>query len=271
MASSSVVVREVWRSNLEDELILIRQSLRQFPIVSFDTEFPGSVFSSHVPFSQLSPSQIYLLMKQNVDSLKIIQLGLTLSDVHGNLPTFGTRLHFLWQFNFSDFDPEHDRQDPGSIAFLRKQGIDFAKNRDTGIDSRAFALKFKEYGLGRVSVLTWVTFHGIYDYGYMIKVLTGRQLPNTYNEFWMLVQAYFGFLNYDSKAMAKELGLCGGLEKIAKSLNLERVAGKTRQAGSDSLLTMHVFLKLRKQFFPVPAPLFQNLRMKLSPLPGPSC
>ncbi|KAL8504013.1 hypothetical protein ACS0TY_022662 [Phlomoides rotata] len=270
MASSvgPVVVREVWISNFEYELNLFRQCLYQFSIISFDTEFPGTIFTTSTPVFKLSPSQRYSLMKKNVDSLHLIQLGLTLSDVHGNLPTFGTESRYVWQFNFCDFDPECDPHDVKSIAFLKNRGIDFVKNRVMGIDSRTFALKINAYVLGPRSGLTWVTFHGIYDYGYLIKILTGKQLPCTYDGFRMLVHTYFGFLNYDSKAMAKELRLYGGLEKIAKTLNLDRVAGESHQAGSDSLLTMHIFLKLRKQFFPIPLHLFQDLRMKLSPLPG---
>ncbi|KAL8499143.1 hypothetical protein ACS0TY_022208 [Phlomoides rotata] len=263
-----IVVRQVWGFNLIDELNLVRQCVNEFPIAAFDTEFPGTIFTDPVPFSQLSPTQLYSLMKKNVDSLKLIQLGLTLSDVHGNLLTYGTESRYVWQFNFCDFDPECDPKDLKSIAFLKNQGIDLVKNRIMGIESRTFALKINAYVLGPRSGLTWVTFHGIYDYAYLIKILTGKQLPCTYNEFRMLLHTYFGFLNYDSKAMAKELGLCGGLEKIAKSLDLDRVAGESRQAGSNSLLTMQIFLKLRKEFFPIPVHLFEELRLKLSPLPG---
>ncbi|KAL8525534.1 hypothetical protein ACS0TY_014959 [Phlomoides rotata] len=194
-------------------------------------------------------------MKQNVDSLKLIQLGLTLSDAHGNLPTFGTQFQYVWQFNFMDFDPDCDRHDQDSIKLLKEQGIDFDKNRDMGIDSRIFAWKFYEYGLGQGSGLTWITFHGLYDYGYLIKILTGgRRLPYCYEEFTVLLQSIFGLISYDTKDMAKQLGLYGGLDKITKSLNVDRAAGKTHQAGSDSLLTMHLFLRLTT-LLPTPTPI----------------
>lgn len=250
MPSSKVIVREVWGFNLGYELKLVRQCLPRFSIASIDTEFPGNIFTTPIPFSRLSPAHLYSLMKRNVDSLKLIQLGLTLSDSDGNLPTLGTESHYVWQFNFSDFDPDHDRHDSEAIALLKKQGIDFVKNREAGIDSSTFALKFVEYGLGPGSGLSWVTFQGLYDYGYLIKILTGKQLPHDYEEFGMLKQAYFGSGIYDSKEMANKLGLYGGLEKISRRLKLDRVAGKSHQAGSDSLLTMHLFLELRKNFFP---------------------
>ncbi|KAL8499273.1 hypothetical protein ACS0TY_022306 [Phlomoides rotata] len=123
-------------------------------------------------------------MNLKVDSLKLIQLGLTLSDIHGNyLPTFGTESWYVWQFNFCDFDPECDCNGRESITFLKNQGIDFVKYKDMGIDLCTFALKFNAYVLGPRSGLTWITFHGIYDYDYLIKILTGKQLPCNYNEF----------------------------------------------------------------------------------------
>lgn len=252
MASAPIVVREVWEESLDYELQLIRHYASQFPIASFDTEFPGTVFdTSHIPkqvFSSLSPSQLYFLMKPNVDQLKLIQLGLTLSDADGNLPKLGTNFQYVWQFNFCNFDPDRDLHDPESISLLKTQGIDFLKNKRLGIDSNNFGLKFHEYVLGPGSGLTWITFHGLYDYGYLIKILTRRSLPDSYEEFRMLVHGYFGLGIRDVKPMAKELGYYGGLEKIAKSLKLNRAAGKSHQAGSDSLLIMQVFLELTKKY-----------------------
>ncbi|KAL8536038.1 hypothetical protein ACS0TY_011609 [Phlomoides rotata] len=151
-----IVVREVWEENLEYELNLIRRSVRRFPIASVDTEFPGTVFDTKHAFSSLSPAQLYFLMKPNVDLLNLIQLGLTLSDPHGNLPTLGTDSHYVWQFNFRNFDPDRDRHDPEAISLLKTQGIDFAKNKHLGIDSGSFGAKFTKYGLGPGSGLTWI-------------------------------------------------------------------------------------------------------------------
>ncbi|KAG8364126.1 hypothetical protein BUALT_Bualt19G0094400 [Buddleja alternifolia] len=226
-----------------------------------DTEFPGTVYHpSGVPNhlrSTLPPPQFYAVMKQNVDALNIIQLGLTLSDAHGNLPHFYTGFQYVWQFNFSDFDSDRDIHNPESISLLKRQGIDFLRNKQSGIDSRHFAMLFNVSGLGLNFTrpgpwrrnLIWVTFHGPYDFGFLIKILTRKELPDDLEGFLMLVKLYFGVAVYDLKNMIRAFGLHGGLDRVAKSLNLGRVAGKSHQAGSDSLLTMQAFVEVSKKYF----------------------
>lgn len=60
-----------------------------------DTEFPGVVARPLGTFASQSEF-LYQTLRCNVDLLKIIQLGITLSDGLGNVPT-GTH---TWQFNF---------------------------------------------------------------------------------------------------------------------------------------------------------------------------
>ncbi|GFQ00775.1 probable ccr4-associated factor 1 homolog 11 [Phtheirospermum japonicum] len=134
---ASIVVREVYEHNLVSEFNMIRQSLSRFPFASMDTEFPGTVFHPDgVPAhlrSTLPPTSFYRMMKKNIDALNLIQIGLTLSDADGNLPTFGTRSQYVWEFNFRDFDYEYDLQNPDSISLLERQGIDFLKNKLIGV------------------------------------------------------------------------------------------------------------------------------------------
>jgi len=60
-----------------------------------DTEFPGVVAR---PIGQFKTSNEYhyQTLRCNVDLLKMIQVGLTLSDENGNFPPGGG----TWQFNF---------------------------------------------------------------------------------------------------------------------------------------------------------------------------
>ncbi|MBA0789923.1 hypothetical protein Gohar_014602 [Gossypium harknessii] len=94
----------------------------------------------------------------------------------------------------------------------------------------------------------WVTFHSGYDFGYLLKLLTCRSLPDTQTGFFKLIKMYFPIV-YDIKHMMKFCnGLHGGLNKLAELLEVERV-GVCHQAGSDSLLTSCTFRKLRDNFF----------------------
>ncbi|KAJ7960730.1 putative Ccr4-associated factor [Quillaja saponaria] len=249
-----VIVRQVWAENLDFEFSLIRKVRPHYPLASIDTEFPGVIYRPNVDkafYSQMSPSENYKIMKANVDAMNIIQIGLTLSDSYGNLPDFGTGTGYIWEFNFRDFSVEGDRQNPNSIELLRQQGIDFMKNREKGIDSMEFKRQILESGLlFKTSGMTWVTFHSAYDFGYLIKILIRRELPLNIEAFMWLVDFYFGPRVYDMKYMMKFCnGLFGGLDRLAKTLGVERVAGKSHQAGSDSLLTLQTFMKLLENFY----------------------
>ncbi|KAK8568103.1 hypothetical protein V6N12_006669 [Hibiscus sabdariffa] len=56
----------------------------------------------------------------------------------------------------------------------------------------------------------------------------------------------FGANVFDLKHTFKYLGMFGGLEKMARMLNLRRQAGSSHQAGSDCLLTLDCFMVLKK-------------------------
>ncbi|GFQ06932.1 probable ccr4-associated factor 1 homolog 11 [Phtheirospermum japonicum] len=240
-ANKPIKIREVWSENLESEIDLISDLVDRYPYISMDTEFPGVIFKHQDSDGRLqkrqSPSDHYRVLKSNVDALKLIQLGITLSDAAGNLPCFGSdgEERCIWQFNFSDFDAARDPHAPESIELLRSQGVDLERSRASGIDSARFAELVMGSGLVCNDDVSWVTFHSAYDFGYLVKILTRRQLPDHV---------------YDVKYLMRFCeSLYGGLDRVARALDVNRVVGKCHQAGSDSLLTWHAFQKMRDVYF----------------------
>ncbi|CAI8601397.1 unnamed protein product [Vicia faba] len=250
--SDSIQIREVWNDNLEAEFALIREIVDAYPYIAMDTEFPGIVLRPVGSFKN-SYDFHYQTLKDNVDMLKLIQLGLTFSDEQGNLPTFShkdddDKLFCIWQFNFREFNVNEDIFANDSIELLRQCGIDFEKNNENGIDARRFGELLMSSGIVLNDSVHWVTFHSGYDFGYLLKLLTCQDLPETQVGFFNLINMYFPTV-YDIKHLMRFCNsLHGGLNKLAELLEVERV-GVCHQAGSDSLLTSCTFMKLKENFF----------------------
>ena len=247
--SDSIQIREVWNDNLEEEFSLIREIVDDYPYIAMDTEFPGIVVRS-IRIFKSSYDYHYQTLKDNVDLLKLIQLGLTFSDEDGNLPTCnGDDDRFcIWQFNFREFNVNEDVFATDSIELLKQSGIDFKKNNENGIDARRFGELLMSSGIVLNDNVHWVTFHSGYDFGYLLKLLTCQKLPDTQVGFFNLINLYFPTV-YDIKYLMKFCNsLHGGLNKLAELLEVERV-GICHQAGSDSLLTSCTFIKLKENFF----------------------
>ncbi|KAG6468777.1 hypothetical protein ZIOFF_073470 [Zingiber officinale] len=255
-STSRVEVRSVWAHNLDEEFSLIRSALPFHPFVALDTEYPGVVVTSKGPYCTLTLPQRYDLIRANVEALRIVQVGLTLSDAAGNLPcdlySDGTYVRYVWEFNFRDFDISRDRYAPSSVELLKANGIDFQKNQIWGIDSCRFAQHLATSGLlsfGHFSPVSWVTFQGAYDFAFLVKMLTcDYELPKTVREFLHLVHFFFGKRVFDVKHLSKHCrGLYGGLERVASTVQVERAVGSRHQSGSDSLLTWQVFYQIASQ------------------------
>ncbi|KAG6534005.1 hypothetical protein ZIOFF_007886 [Zingiber officinale] len=153
-----------------------------------------------------------------------------------------------WQINFSDYDPDDD---PSLPTPIRKSGIDLQRNRREGVSSSelcAALLREKLFCQGG----KFVTFHGMYDVAYLLKILTGgKPLPDTLREFMTEAWSIFGGRLFDIKYMARFCpGLLGGelgLEKLANLLKVE-ADGVAHQAGFDSLVTGLIFHELHKRW-----------------------
>ncbi|EGF79089.1 hypothetical protein BATDEDRAFT_90073 [Batrachochytrium dendrobatidis JAM81] len=239
---SDPIVQDVWAANLEKEMAVIRDIVELYPFVAMDTEFPG-VVARPIGNFRTSSDYHYQTLRCNVDLLKIIQLGLTFSDSHGNLPPGRT----TWQFNFK-FSLSDDMYAQDSIDLLTKSGIDFKKHEKYGISVEQFGELMISSGLVLLDDVKWISFHSGYDFGYLLKVVTCQELPAEETAFFELLKLYFPCI-YDVKFLMRSCkNLKGGLQDVADELQVARV-GPQHQAGSDSLLTSKTFFKMRQLYF----------------------
>eukprot|EP00944_MAST-04C_sp_MAST-4C-sp1_P010940 g10940.t1 len=234
-------IRDVYNDTLIQEMAYIRKLVSKYKYVAMDTEFPGVVAR---PISDgIASDQQYQTLRCNVDLLKIIQLGVAFFDENGELAPECP----CWQFNFR-FSLDDDMFAQDSIELLQHSGIDFKEHNARGIDVHDFGELLISSGLVLMPGITWITFHGGYDFGYLLKVLTCKPLPENEDAFFALLRTYFPS-TYDEKYMAKMgNGFQGGLNQLGDDLQVERI-GQMHQAGSDSLLTGQVFFKLRDVIF----------------------
>jgi CCR4-NOT transcription complex subunit 7/8 len=244
LANPAAEIRQVWASNLEEEFERIRSAKEQYRYVSMDTEFPGEIHTtSSKQYFELSPLERYEGIKANVNALHLIQVGLAFA-------TADSRPSLAFEINLREFDPLVHPHNPKSIALLADSGIDFDRNRAEGVDASRFAILLHESGLLGNSGITWVTFDPASDFGYLVKLVTGQDLPATLSDFLCLVGEFFGNEVYDVKHMIRGLRfLPGKLEDMARSIGVKREAGSSHQAGSDSILAWNGFRKLRDLHF----------------------
>ncbi|CAG7717191.1 unnamed protein product [Allacma fusca] len=245
-ADDSPMIKNVWRRNLAEEFTVIRKLLPKYRYVAMDTEFPGVVFqNSHARSMGLEGNQLDTI-RQNVDVLKLIQLGISFFDENGSSPP-GTS---TWQFNFK-FNLRIDRWAENSIGLLQDAGMQFERHEKEGIDPEDFCYLFLSSGLVLQEEVVWLTYHGGYDFGYLMRILRGQNLP-TKSQFSEFMKTYFPTC-YDLKVLlAGHPTFVGGLHDISVRLGLSRV-GVPHQAGSDSLLTGKTFFKIKEKFFDNPS------------------
>lgn len=261
---SGVNIREVWAGNLAEEMAAIAEVVERYNHIALDTEFPGVVAR---PVGAAGSDYQYQTLRVNVDLLKIIQLGLTFSDEAGNMPEDVQ----CWQFNFH-FSLASDIYAADAIELLTQAGIDFAQHERHGIDVAEFGELLTSSGVVLNEEVSWVSFHSGFDFGYLLKVLTSSALPAAEADFLDLLATYFPRL-YDMKyLMLASDKLYGGLNKLAEIYHVDR-HGQMHQAGSDSLVTLHVFLRMKEETFrgAVPLPLagiLFGLGSASSTLPG---
>ena len=237
VSEKSTVIKEVYAENLEEEIKVIKSVINEYNYIGMDTEFPGTVYS----LNNLTNDFYYKTMEKNVNSLKLIQLGITLTNKNGEYPK--NIPYHTWQFNFK-YDEKKDLYSEDSLNLLKSTGIDFENLKTNGIDQTKFGEILKDSWLVLNPNIIWVSFHGSYDFAYLLKLLINENLPTTESEYIQLLGCYFPNF-YDIKSLIKDNDTYfhGGLNKLIYSLDIKR-KGIKHQAGSDSIATIEAYHKL---------------------------
>lgn len=234
---------DVWASNLDEQMSCIAELLPRFPFIGMDTEFPGVVLKDEHSTGQIPP---YPVVSANVNLLSLIQFGITLSDSEGEMP----RPISTWQFNFR-FDLAEEIHSPSAINMLYEHEIDFNRFKTDGIDPTEFAHYVYAAGLVQNNNLTYVTFHGVYDFAYMLKVVSCQAVPRSPSHFLTTLEQYVPHF-LDLKTITTDIADIkkGGLQKLMEELDVNRI-GTQHQAGSDSLDTLTCFIEISRRYLSI--------------------
>lgn len=127
------------------------------------------------------------------------------------------------------------------MKLLREAGCDFDKHRDEGICPYAFGEMLQASGLVLNENMKWISFHGGYDFAYLVKALTGGvALPARVGDMLNYVDLFFP-CRCDLKYLLREM-FRGSLERLATQMRVG--ATSLHQAGSDALITRAAFFRL---------------------------
>jgi CCR4-NOT transcription complex subunit 7/8 len=70
-------------------------------------------------------------------------------------------------------------------------GFNFEKLKTNGISYEKFSEQIMASGLICNPNFHWIVFHGSYDFGYCMKLLSGEFLPQTVSDFFKTLKLYF--------------------------------------------------------------------------------
>lgn len=250
--SNNRSVVDVWASNLDVEIRNIENVIRKgYTVIAIDTEYPGII---HKPkYNDRTATGIYSTMKANVDTLKPIQVGVSFSSLEGTRPSRSS----TWQFNLK-FDSVADSSDPKSMELLTKANISFESLLKNGIDLDDFKNAYEKSGLHLNPLLTWVSFHGAYDFAYMIKILTRQPLPETLKGFNDLKKSIFSSV-YDVKMLIQGNDVLQNysLDKLSQVFRITPL-GTLHQAGTDAFVTGELFFGVKSNLHDHKIKKFEN-------------
>jgi len=185
-------VRDVWDYNLESEFALLEQvvrcSLLYGPVyLAYDTEYTGVIASPVGDFCSLEDYH-YQTLRCNMELCKVLQVGFSLRRSDGSIPS---DVPSLWCFHF-EFNPDKDVYSKSALDFLSTTAnFSLEQHRTQGINFDTFVEHLSVSGLLSDPRISWIVHRGSFDFGFVIRSLTGSFLPKSEDEFVRLLRHYF--------------------------------------------------------------------------------
>lgn len=221
-------INDVWAYNLDVECERLLVAAERCHYVAVDFEFPGVVLPSGRRRPETAEER-YDSLRDSVDSTRPIQLGLALTDKAGS--PIG-----CWQFNLQ-FDDRIDRADRNALRFLTDAGLDLRRHASIGVETNLLGEKLMSSGLVLTDDIRWLAFHGMYDFAYLLKMISGTSMPYMLSEFDRTLDDYF-----PKRLDIKQYLPRGSLSRLGQEHGLRR-CGREHQGGSDALMTAELFFR----------------------------
>lgn len=106
--------------------------------------------------------------------------------------------YFYNEFILTNYLISEDLYAQDSIELLTNCGIKFKNHEEHGIEPNNFAELLISSGIVLMDNIKWIGFHSGYDFGYLLKILSGQNIPESEKEFFELLRIYFPTI-YDIK------------------------------------------------------------------------
>lgn len=135
------------------------------------------------------------------------------------------------------------------VVFLRDTAkLRLQEHETHGVSPSEFIIWFAGSEMLKNVNITWITFNGYSDYGFLIRLMDGKDiLPPTRLQFLNIFWTTFP-RSYDLRIFTK-LGRCrktiidGGLAKVCEALGV-KIEGQTHHAGTDALSAIRCLERL---------------------------
>ncbi|XP_020189745.1 poly(A) ribonuclease POP2-like [Aegilops tauschii subsp. strangulata] len=197
-----------------------------------------------------SPDGHYEQTRRIVDEGDLVQVGFALAKSSSGLDPNSFR---VFQFNML-FQYTARSSTSKNVRFLRDTAkLNLDDHASRGINIKDFINGIRTLGILENRNITWITFQGYSDFGYLIRALQDSSvLAHSRAEFVRLAKRYFRS-SYDLKLLlslgvrcqkpSRSVPGSGSLKGLAASLGVKR-SGQEHGSGSDAHLTLGCFRHL---------------------------